>query len=264
MDAGEIVRSRARGLRARPSLIFEVVLIGVAYWLYSIVRNGVPTQVSEAMGSGYDLYRLEQDLGIAVEKSLNHAVAAVEWLVVPVNYYYATLHFIVTIAVLVWLWRSHPGRYRPLRSVLYATNAIALLGFWLFPLAPPRFLPGYIDTVVEYGTWGTWASADVAAYSNQYAAMPSMHAGWSLWCGLAIVILAKRRWVKALGVAYPIATSFVVVATANHFVLDIIGGWVALGLGFAVQAIVFRRSALPAPWPRRNPAGQGETASATP
>lgn len=82
MDAGEIIRSRARGLRARPNLIFEVVLIGVAYWLYSIVRNGVPTQVSEAMGSGYDLYRLEQDLGLAVEKSLNHAVAAVEWLVV--------------------------------------------------------------------------------------------------------------------------------------------------------------------------------------
>jgi hypothetical protein len=259
VDTGKIGRSgRARPALPwfrsdrRPSLIFEVALIGISYWLYSLVRNGVPTQVGEATDRAIDLYEFEKDIGIGFEKGLNKAVDGIGWLVVPVNYYYATMHFVVTIAVLVWLWRSFPTRYRPLRSVLYATNAVALIGFWALPLAPPRFLPGFVDTIVTHGTWGSWASADVAAYSNQYAAMPSMHAGWALWCGVIIFVLARRRWVQVLGIAYPLVTSFVIVATGNHFVLDIVGGWIALAIGFAAQALIFRRPALPTFWPRRS------------
>ena len=244
----------------RPNLVFELVLILTGYWLYSLVRNGVPVKVAEATTRAQQLYDFERMIGIAVEKPINHAVDKVSWLVVGTNYYYSTMHFIVTIAVLVWMWFSYPGRYRPLRRVLYATNMVALLGFWLLPLAPPRFLSGegFIDTVVKHGTWGTWASADVASYSNQYAAMPSMHCAWSLWCGLIIATLAKRRWVKALGIAYPVATGFVVVATGNHFVLDIVGGYVALGLAFGIQALIFRRPALRTP--HRAEAGSGADA----
>ncbi|HEY3199948.1 MAG TPA: phosphatase PAP2 family protein [Actinomycetes bacterium] len=233
----------------RPNVVFELVLILTGYWLYSLVRNGVPVKVAEATTRAQQLYDFERMIGIAVEKPINHAVDKVSWLAVGANYYYSTMHFIVTIAVLVWMWFSYPGRYRPLRRVLYATNMVALLGFWLLPLAPPRFLSGegFIDTVVKHGTWGTWASADVASYSNQYAAMPSMHCAWSLWCGLIIATLAKRHWVKALGIAYPVATGFVVVATGNHFVLDIVGGYVALGLAFAIQALIFKRPALRTP-----------------
>jgi hypothetical protein len=244
----------------RPNLVFELVLILTGYWLYSLVRNGVPVKVAEATTRAQQLYDFERMIGIAVEKPINHAVDKVSWLAVGNNYYYSTMHFIVTIAVLVWMWSSYPGRYRPLRRVLYATNMVALLGFWLLPLAPPRFLSGegFIDTVVKHGTWGTWASADVASYSNQYAAMPSMHCAWSLWCGLIIATLAKRRWVKALGIAYPVATGFVVVATGNHFVLDIVGGYVALGLAFGIQALIFRRPALRTP--HRAEAGSGADA----
>jgi hypothetical protein len=244
----------------RPNVLFELVLILSGYWLYSLVRNGVPVKVAEATTRAQQLYDFERMIGIAVEKPINHAVDKVSWLVVGTNYYYSTLHFIVTIAVLVWMWFSYPGRYRPLRRVLYATNIVALLGFWLLPLAPPRFLSGegFIDTVVKHGTWGTWASADVASYSNQYAAIPSMHCAWSLWCGLIIVTLAKRRWVKALGIAYPVATGFVVVATGNHFVLDIVAGYVALGLAFGVQVLIFRRPALRTP--HRAEAGSGADA----
>ena len=244
----------------RPNVVFELVLILTGYWLYSLVRNGVPVKVAEATTRAQQLYDFERMIGIAVEKPINHAVDKVSWLAVGANYYYSTMHFIVTIAVLVWMWFSYPGRYRPLRRVLYATNMVALLGFWLLPLAPPRFLSGegFIDTVVKHGTWGTWASADVASYSNQYAAMPSMHCAWSLWCGLIIATLAKRHWVKALGIAYPVATGFVVVATGNHFVLDIVGGYVALGLAFAIQALIFKRPALRTP--HRAEAGSGADA----
>jgi hypothetical protein len=230
----------------RPNVLFELVLILTGYWLYSLVRNGVPVKVADATTRAQQLYDFEQMIGIAVEKPINHAVDKVGWLVVGTNYYYSTLHFIITVAVLVWMWFSYPDRYRPLRRVLYGTNMVALLGFWLLPLAPPRFLSGegFIDTVVKHGTWGTWASADVASYSNQYAAIPSMHCAWSLWCGLIIAMLAKRSWVKALGIAYPVATGFVVVATGNHFVLDIVAGYVALGLAFTAQALIFRRPAL--------------------
>jgi hypothetical protein len=73
--------------------------------------------------------------------------------------------------------------------------------------------------------------------SNQYAAMPSMHIGWSVWCGLTIFMLAKSRWAKTLAVLYPLLTLTVIVATANHFWLDAVGGLICLGCGFLVARL---------------------------
>jgi hypothetical protein len=214
----------------------ELLLVLPAYWLYTLVRNAVPDQETAALAQAEQLYRVERALGIDVELAVNQGLDRVTWLIVGMNYYYAVAHFIVTIAVLVWLYRRHPAYYAPARTVFLVTNAVALVVFYVYPLAPPRLLPGrgYIDTVVTHGTWGSWASGDVAAATNQYAAMPSMHVAWSVWCGLAIVLLARRRWVRMLGVAHPAATLVVIVATGNHFVLDAVGGVIALGLGYAV------------------------------
>src|SRR5207253_78686 len=107
---------------------------------------------------------------IDVEHTLNRALAAVGWLAQCADYWYATMHFAVTIGVLAWLYLRHPLQYRSVRSVLYATNIVALVGFWLFPLAPPRLMEGqgYIDTVVKFHTWGSWGSSGVDAASNQF------------------------------------------------------------------------------------------------
>lgn len=233
----------AGGLLAprRPRLWFEILLIAVSYWIYSLVRNAVPEQQDDAMRNASHVWGLERSLGLAFEHAVNHAVNSVTWLIVGMNYYYATLHFVVTLTVLVWLFRRHPGRYAPTRLVLFVTTGIALLGYYFFPLAPPRLMEGggFIDTVKIHHTWGSMASGDLAHVSNQYAAMPSMHIGWSLWCGITIAMLARWAWVRVLGVLYPVVTLLVIVSTANHFWLDAAGGTLCLGVGFAASWAVY-------------------------
>jgi hypothetical protein len=235
----------------RPRLWFEILLIAVSYWTYSMVRNAVPEQKAQALRNADWIWRAEHSLGIAVEQSVNHAVNAVSWLIVGMNYYYATLHFIITLGVLVWLFRRHPGRYAATRLALFATTAAALAGYYLYPLAPPRLMNGghFIDTVAVHQTWGSMASGNLKNMSNQYAAMPSMHIGWSLWCGLTIFALSTVPWVRVLGLCYPAATLVVIVATANHFWLDAVGGMLCLAFGFGVAWVWY--GSLPYALPRR-------------
>ncbi|WP_306189245.1 MULTISPECIES: phosphatase PAP2 family protein [unclassified Streptomyces] len=234
-----------------PRLWFEILLIAVSYWTYSLIRNAVPEQRAKALGNADWVWRVEHQLGIAAEQTINHAADSVTWLIIGMNYYYATLHFVVTVGVLVWLYRSHPGRYSAARLALFATTGVALLGYYLFPLAPPRLMTGgrFIDTVQVHHTWGSMASGDLKHMSNQYAAMPSMHIGWSLWCGLTLFALTAVPWVRVLAVLYPAATLLVIVATANHFWLDAVGGVLCLAVGFTAARTWY--GALPHALPRR-------------
>ncbi|MEW2284344.1 phosphatase PAP2 family protein [Streptomyces sp. NPDC047841] len=253
---GEAPRGPLGRLRRprRPRLWFEILLIAVSYWTYSLIRNAVPEQRSAALRNADWIWRVEHALGIGVEQSVNHAANSVTWLIIGMNYYYATLHFVVTIGVLVWLYRRHPGRYAAARLVLFATTGVALVGYYLFPLAPPRLMRGghFVDTVMAHHTWGSMASGDLKHMSNQYAAMPSMHIGWSLWCGLTVCALASVPWVRVLGLLYPATTLLVIVATANHFWLDAVGGVLCLAFGFSVARAWY--GSLPHTLPRRVPA----------
>ncbi|MEV8591771.1 phosphatase PAP2 family protein [Streptomyces sp. NPDC052012] len=253
---------RPRRTPRRPRLWFEILLIAVSYWTYSLIRNAVPEQRAEALSNADWIWQLEHHLGIAVEESVNHAVNSVTWLIVGMNYYYATLHFVVTLGVLVWLYRSHPGRYAATRLVLFSTTAVALIGYYLYPLAPPRLMNGntFIDTVMVHETWGSMASGDLKNMSNQYAAMPSMHIGWSVWCGLTIFALATVPWVKVLGLLYPALTLIVIVATANHFWLDAVGGILCLAVGYALATLWY--GTLPHRLPRRVEPRSRETTGA--
>jgi hypothetical protein len=237
-------RRRFRGLlpdkmlhHREPRWWQEIAITGFCYWIYSEVRNLVPQQETIAMRHGRSVQTLQDELHLNFELSVNHFVARNEWLAQIMNYYYATLHFIVTIAVLVWLYHRHPGRYAATRVVIFATTGTALLGYYLFPLAPPRLMRGdsFIDTVQVHQTWGSMASGNLADMSNQYAAMPSMHIGWAVWCGITIAALARPLWVRALGALYPVVTLIVIVCTANHFWLDAVGGVICLAFGFALS-----------------------------
>ncbi len=230
-------------------------MIGLCYWAYTLTRNAVPEHETAAVHRAEAVLRIERALHVNVELTVNHAVASVRWLATGMNYYYATLHFVVTIGVLVWLYVRRPAHYRAASTTLYTTTALALVGFYLFALAPPRLLPGsgFVDTVAVLHTWGSFASGDVAELSNQYAAMPSLHIAWSLWSAVTIYRLARARWARALAVAYPVATLAVILGTANHFVFDALGGVLTLALGAAARAALlaglarWRRARQPEP-----------------
>lgn len=231
----------------RPRLWVELAFTAVGYWAYTLTRNAVPAHRTAALHRAQAIWHAERLLHVNIELGINHAADKVTWLIVGMDYYYATLHFIVTIGVLVWLYARHPARYRSARTALYAATLLALVGFTFYALAPPRFLAGqgFIDTVVKHHTWGSWASGDVASLSNQYAAMPSVHIIWSSWAGLALAFLARRTWVKILGILYPLATFTVILATANHFVTDAIAGAATLALGFLIQRLLTGRPVYP-------------------
>lgn len=216
----------------------EITIIAIGYWLYGLGRNALPQTKSVALRHGRAVQHLQERLHLNVEQSFNHFVAANEWLAQPMDYYYATLHFIVTASVLVWMYFAHPRVYRGARTVLVATTLLALAGFFLYPLAPPRLLPsyfGYVDTVIKFHTWGSLADPDVAEHSNQYAAMPSLHIGWALWCALTVFACARRTWVRYWALLYPVLTLLVIVGTANHYILDAVGGAVTVALAFGIQ-----------------------------
>jgi hypothetical protein len=238
---------RIRRVR-RPRWWEELAFIGLSYALYSAVRNAAPAHAVAAFHRADDILAFERDTHIDIEHSLNQLVAKSDVLAYGASYWYALMHFIVTIGVLVWLYLQHPLRYRPIRTVLYVETLLALLGFWFLALAPPRMLPGFVDTVDSFPTaWGSWNTADVAKLSNQLAAMPSLHIGWSVWCGIVIFRLAKHNTTKALGVAYPVITLFVILGTANHFLLDAVGGLIVLGAAFAITRLLFGRGAFVPP-----------------
>ncbi len=138
------------------------------------------------------------------------------------------------LAVLYW---RRPVDYRWARASLGFATLLALVGFWLYPLAPPRLMPtlGIIDTVHGVQDFSKPDYGTLTALTNQYAAMPSLHFGWSLWCGVVIAIVAPKWWMKALGLLHPLFTVSAIVATGNHWVLDAVGGAAVVAGGFGLS-----------------------------
>jgi hypothetical protein len=221
-------------MRRRPHLWGEVALIAVCYGLYSLARDLLPDHTARAFANARSVMLLESRLGIDIERPVNHWLAAHHVLAVGADYYYATLHFAAVIGLLVWLYWRRPEQYRWARSVLAVTTLAALAGFCLYPLAPPRLTPGFIDTIVDFHTWGSWGTGGLDTVSNQFAAMPSLHIAWSSWAAL-VVIKATRSRLRWLVLAYPALTFAVIISTGNHYVVDALAGLACLG--FAVLAV---------------------------
>jgi hypothetical protein len=217
----------------------ETGLLVVAYAAYSAVRDNVHAVTTQAVARGFAILHLESVWSLDPEHAANAFLSSHPLLADIGDYYYATGHFIVTIAVMVAAYLVLGRRARFYAASWYAMNLLALLGFWLYALAPPRLLPhaGFVDTVVRFGTWGGWGSHTVATISNQYAAMPSLHTGWAVWSAVTIWALTRRRWLRVLAVLYPICTVVVVLGTANHYLLDTVAGAATTAAGFAVVRV---------------------------
>ncbi|MCX5114557.1 phosphatase PAP2 family protein [Streptomyces sp. NBC_00378] len=232
----------------RPNLLLELLLIRVVYSAYAQVRLAATAGRATAEHHGRQIHAVEQWLHIDIEHRVNRAVVDVGWLRAFFDYYYSTFHFIAPLAILGALYVRCPAEYRWARSTIGSATLLALAGFWLYPLAPPRLMPGlgFIDTVHGVQDFAKPDYGSLTAMTNQYAAMPSLHFGWSLWCGVVVVALAPRAWMKALGLLHPLFTVSAIVATANHWVLDAVGGATVVTLGFALtHALAGPRRLLP-------------------
>ncbi|WP_419994581.1 bifunctional glycosyltransferase 87/phosphatase PAP2 family protein [Streptomyces boninensis] len=224
----------------RPNILLELLLIRIGYRLYSYVRSFAPDGRDLAEGHGDQILAIERFLHIDMEHWLNHKVASIGWLESSMNFYYASFHFLVPLSILGWLYATRPAAYRKWRASLAFATLFALIGFWAYPLAPPRLMPGlgYIDTANGPQDFDDPKFGMLTGVSNQYAAMPSLHVGWSLWCALVLWRLAPYAWLRWAGFLYPALTTMVIMGTANHYLLDAAGGVAVVAAGlFAARGL---------------------------
>lgn len=225
----------------------EVVLILALWVLYSLARLLADTSMAPALERANELLHVEKLLGIHWEVPLNQLFTDHRVLGLAGSYWYASLHYIVTAGVLVWLWRLGADRYGPARRALVIGTMLGLLAYISLPTAPPRFISGYVDVLSLHsadGWWGGDASAPrgLGGLTNELAAFPSLHAGWSLWVALALQLYATRHWVRVLGWVYALGTAVVIVGTGNHWVIDAVVGWMVILVGWALAEALGRIS----------------------
>jgi hypothetical protein len=226
----------------------ELPLILLVYGCYSAGRLLVRGDTQGAVDHGLAILRLEKWLHLNAEHPLNQLFTREAWLGVPADFWYASLHYLVTPAILIWLFRWRTPAYRAARTWLMTSTFIGLIGFTLLPTCPPRLLSaghGFVDTMAQYSSYGWWGGAASApkglgGMTNQYAAMPSLHVGWALWCGIMLWRHGGTRATKVAGVAYPLLTTLVVMGTANHYFLDAVAGAVVMGVGLLLAPYVMR------------------------
>jgi hypothetical protein len=231
----------------------EILLIIGFYIVYSAVRNLNGNSLLEppahALEHAKQIIELERRLGIFHEARIQDWAEHSTPLIVAANYFYGSLHFIVTIFAGVFLYRRYSDDYPRFRNALGITTALALIGFTIYPLTPPRLLIsdpfhplnyGFSDTLAQYPAFWSFNSGGLKNLSNQFAAMPSVHIAWSTWCALALVPRLKSRTGRILAACYPLMTLVVIVISANHYFLDAVGGWIILAIGWFVSGLVTR------------------------
>jgi hypothetical protein len=211
-------------------------------WVYDMTTNLAPLRLHVALTHAEGILALERSLGIFPELGLDRWLAGHHTLGLIVSDYYDNAHFIVTLGLLGFMWWGRADLYRPLRNVLVLTNVIAFVVFWLYPVAPPRMLTqdGFSDIVAASHAFGSWHTGPLASAANQLAAMPSLHMAWAAWCTVVVWQITRNAWLRGLAVLYPCMTAFAVLATGNHYVLDVLAGLLTLGLAMALATVAPR------------------------
>lgn len=233
--------------RVRRGLI-ELAFLTVLYFAYSASRLFASDELAPARGRALDILAFEKDWRFAIEAWLNDLFFRLDGLGVFGSYWYATTHYIVTIVALVWLYRRSATGYVTARRALMLATMAGLAFYLLAPTAPPRLVDGlYVDVLSHHadaGWWGSDASAPrgLGSWTNELAAFPSLHAGWSLWVALILVQAGASRFWRLLGWAYAAMMTIVIVGTGNHWVLDAVVGWAIVVLAFVVVTAWERRS----------------------
>ncbi|HEY3558735.1 MAG TPA: phosphatase PAP2 family protein [Kribbella sp.] len=212
--------------------------------MYSAGRQLAARHTGSAFGHAHEVLSFQNWLHLPNEASIQHWALQVPQLVQGANLYYASVHAPLTAAVLLWLSIWRPRAYSHVRWTMVSLTGLALIGHIAFPLAPPRMMPGFVDTGLRFGQ-SVYGPDHTGGAANQFAAMPSLHVGWAALIALSMILITRSRW-RWLWLLHPIITFTVVVVTANHYWLD---GLVALAL-LALSLPLLLRPGLHADKPR--------------
>ena len=247
---------RVTGARLLPhgwkDLLRQALLFLGAFLLYDLVRGlaGHPGYY-KPFGDAMKIIDFERAIHIFVEPSINAWVQHVHWLMDIADWIYLNGHFFMTLGALAFIYTRRNDSFYFIRNVLLVSMAIALVGYWLYPTAPPRLMPewGFTDTVSELVTGGKgWTdNGPAGAFVNTYAAVPSMHICFALIIGVSMSRLVRRRWGRIAWRLYPVLVTFVVVATANHFFIDVFLGALTAGAAALIAKRLLAR-ARPEAW----------------
>lgn len=232
------------------------LLFGGAYYVYRIVRGMTDAEGSAAAAfeNARDLISLERSLGLFVEPSANAWAQSHQIVTDFASWMYVNSHFVVTMTFLIWLYIARNHAYYFVRNMFIVAMALALVGYAVYPTAPPRFFPelGFTDSVQQFV--GAEAANAVSVLYNPYAAVPSMHVAFALMLAVPALQIVRTRALKVAWALYPALVTFVVVVTANHFWMDAaLGALVAAASAWIAHAALARWR--PAAWAwRRDPA----------
>jgi membrane-associated phospholipid phosphatase len=217
-----------------PALVREVVLILAAVGVYFGIRGQMVANPKPAFAHAHEVINLEQWLGIDVEHAIQTFFLRWDIATDLMNWMYIWGHWPVIGVVLIWLFLEHPKGYRIVRDAMLVSGAFGIIIFAVFPVAPPRLVQGsLVDTVTEFSR--AYRILQPPIFTNPYAAMPSLHVGWDFLIGMAIVFNARWTPVRIIGALLPILMTVAVLATANHYVLDVIAG---ISLALASLSVV--------------------------
>ena len=221
-------------------LLRQILLFCGAYWLYRLVRGEVDDRAVTAFENARHMVDIERSLGLLFEPSVNGWAEAHGWIADSTSWLYVNSHFVVTTFALAYLYLRRNEHFYFVRNMFMVAMGIALVGYFLFPTAPPRFLPelGFRDSVAEFTGVGAQTSNLLV---NPFAAVPSMHVAFALMLAGSMARTTRRTWVRVLWPAYPVLVTFTVVATANHWWIDaFLGAATAAAAAFAAQALLAR------------------------
>jgi hypothetical protein len=241
--------------RALPRAADAALQLGLwigAYYLYRLVRGLSDAQTAVAFDHARGVVSAERSLGLFFEPGLQHWVSNhLSWLLDVANWCYVNAHLIGTASFMVWLYVTHRSSFAFVRNMFMIAMGIALIGYLVFPTAPPRYLPewGFSDTVSNFV--GSHAVNSAGVFYNPYAAIPSMHVAFALMVGIPGARLTKRRLLRPLWYFYPVFVTFVVIVTANHFWIDAVLGALVAAASFAGASAALAR-ARPDAWSWRS------------
>ena len=229
--------ARIRRLADRPYPgRIEIAALAVLYGAYEVVRGFGGEDWAAARAHTADIVAVERRLSVFVERDIQELVNSVAGAPALLGFLYVALHFAGTAAVLIWVHRRRPHAFPFLRTTLIVSTALALVGYVLYPAAPPRLANmGFSDTVTTHT--GLDLSSDLlGSLYNPIAAVPSLHFGYALIVGVALAQLASSRWLRRLGALYPALMLLIIVGTGNHFFLDAAAGGLVVAAGWLVAS----------------------------